>query len=160
LLNFKLLAIKIENIIFWYCQRHINVNISHIFANNGIEALHGSYRDFKKSNFRFVFYSLLAAANYCNSKIIGDLISVEIKKNKNHFKTLGFFTTTLENLFFSNSIKFKGFQLRLSGKLNGKMRKSKYHYKLGKVQLQTLKYGLSYSICNSYTKFGIISVKT
>lgn len=160
LINFKLLAIKIENTIFHYCQRHININISHIFANNGIEALHGSYKDFKKSNFRFIFYSLLAASNYCNSRIIGDFISGEIKKNKNHFKTLSFFTNTLENLFFSNHIKFKGFQLRLSGKLNGKMRKSKYHYKLGKVQLQTLKYGLSYSICNSYTKFGIISVKT
>ena len=39
------------------------------------------------------------------------------------------------------------------------MRKSKYHYKLGKVQLQTLKSSLNYSLGLSYTKFGIISIK-
>jgi ribosomal protein S3 len=39
------------------------------------------------------------------------------------------------------------------------MRKSKYHYDIGKVQLQTLKIILSYSLSFSYTKFGILSTK-
>jgi small subunit ribosomal protein S3 len=56
-------------------------------------------------------------------------------------------------------VQFLGLQLRLNGKLGGKLRKSKYHYKLGKVQLQSLKVGLNYSISISHTKFGAISVK-
>jgi ribosomal protein S3 len=39
------------------------------------------------------------------------------------------------------------------------MRKSKYHYSIGKVQLLTFKTFLNYSISISYTKFGIISTK-
>jgi ribosomal protein S3 len=56
-------------------------------------------------------------------------------------------------------ISLWGIQLRVAGKLDGRMRKSKYHYNIGKVQLQTLKTFLNYSISISYTKFGIISIK-
>jgi ribosomal protein S3 len=54
---------------------------------------------------------------------------------------------------------FQGFQLRINGKLNGKMRKSKYHYSLGKVPLQTLQILLSYSLTIAYTRFGVITTK-
>lgn len=40
------------------------------------------------------------------------------------------------------------------------MRKSKYIYKIGKVQLQTLKLIFDYNLYLSFTKFGIISIKT
>lgn len=102
----------------------------------------------------------MLATYYNNSKLIGDFIASEVEKNKNHFRVLTLFIKSFENLFFTKTLKFKGFQLRLTGKLGGKMRKSKYHYKLGKVELQTLKSSLSYSLCLSYTKFGVISVKT
>ena len=49
--------------------------------------------------------------------------------------------------------------MQVSGKLNGKMRKSKYHYSIGKVQLQTLMTTLDYHLGISYTKFGILSTK-
>ena len=65
----------------------------------------------------------------------------------------------LERLFFSNILKFKGFQLRVAGKLNGKMRKSKYHYKLGKTEFQVLNIYVAYSFFISYTKFGVLSLK-
>jgi ribosomal protein S3 len=56
-------------------------------------------------------------------------------------------------------ISLLGIQLRVSGKLDGRMRRSKYHYNVGKVQLQTLKIFLNYSLSISYTKYGIISIK-
>jgi len=56
-------------------------------------------------------------------------------------------------------ISLWGIQLRVAGKLDGRMRKSKYHYNIGKVQLQTFKTFLNYSMSISYTKFGIISIK-
>lgn len=99
------------------------------------------------------------AVRYCSSKIIVDYLLNLIKKNKNHHRSLKIFTNFLEKLFLYKAIKLLGFQLRVTGKLGGKMRKSKYHYKLGKVQLQTLKSRLSYDLGLSYTKFGIISIK-
>lgn len=113
----------------------------------------------KKQDLRFLLFTFLLATRYSNSKIIVDYLLNVIKKNKNHHRSLRIFTNLLEKLFFSKVIKLLGFQLRVTGKLGGNMRKSKYHYKLGKVQLQTLKTTLSYSIGLSYTKFGIISVK-
>jgi len=65
----------------------------------------------------------------------------------------------LNFFFFRGVIHFLGLQLRLTGKLGGKMRKSKYHYKLGKVCLQVLNIIVSYSLSYSYSKFGVISVK-
>jgi ribosomal protein S3 len=62
-------------------------------------------------------------------------------------------------LFLSNILKIKGLRVRIAGKLNGKMRRSKYSYQLGKVELQSLVCYLTYSISLSYTKFGVIATK-
>ena len=59
----------------------------------------------------------------------------------------------------SYNFGFNGFQLRVTGKLNGRMRKSKYQYSIGKVSLQTLQSIISYSMTVSYTKFGLLSNK-
>jgi len=134
--------------------------MQNIFLTSELALNYSFKRNFEKPNERFLFYTLLLATQYRNSNLIGEFISNEIEKNKNHFRVLGFFTKSLEDFFFTKVLKFKGFQLRLTGKLGGKMRKSKYHYKLGKVQLQTLSSSLSYSLCLSYTKFGVISIKT
>jgi hypothetical protein len=102
---------------------------------------------------------LYLASNYNQSKLLSDYLSKLIKGSKKHFRNLSFFVKALEFVFNWNLIQILGFQLRLNGKLGGKLRKSKYHYKLGKVQLQTLRFNLSYSFSVSYTKFGTISIK-
>jgi ribosomal protein S3 len=102
----------------------------------------------------------VVAILYNNAGIISDYLSVIISSDTNHKRSLKKFITIFEIFFFSNLLQLTGFQLRLNGKLNGKMRKSKYHYKVGKVQLQTLKILLNFSLAISYTKFGTISIKT
>ena len=86
-------------------------------------------------------------------------ISIQLKRNKNHKKFIRLITSTIELFWKSRRIGLRGIQLRIAGKLNGKMRKSKYHYSIGKVQLQTLATFLNYDMCVSYTKFGILSIK-
>jgi small subunit ribosomal protein S3 len=68
-------------------------------------------------------------------------------------------TLIIENFWKSRNASLRGIQLRVTGKLNGSMRKSKYHYSIGKVQLQTFKTFLNYNLSISYTNFGIISIK-
>lgn len=113
----------------------------------------------KKQEFRFIFYLLLLSCQYNQSKMIANYLANYIKTTKKHYLVLRNFINFLEYFFFKNIINFLGFQLRLSGKLGGKMRKSKYHYKLGRVWLQTLKICLSYTTSTSFTKFGVISIK-
>jgi hypothetical protein len=106
-----------------------------------------------------VLHTILLGSFYMNTSIISDYLSFLLVSTKNHKKILKIFLDIFEKLFFSNIIKLKGFQLRIAGKLGGKMRKSKYNYKLGKVQLRSLNFCLNYSLGLSYTKFGVISVK-
>lgn len=116
-------------------------------------------KKYKQKKIFFIFHTFLLSVVYNNSSIITEHLAFMIQRERNHRKTLQNFTKIVEKIFFSNTLNFTGFQLRVSGKLNGKMRKSKYNYTLGKVQLQILKQQLSYSMSVSYTKFGILSVK-
>jgi ribosomal protein S3 len=114
---------------------------------------------FKREQFRFVFYTVILSATYVNSRLLADYISYVLLGNKNHFKSLRVVTDVLSFYFLRNTLPLKGIRMWVTGKLGGKMRKSKYSFKVGKVQLQTLKNALSYNMALSFTKFGVISVK-
>merc|ERR1712127_203061 len=132
-------------VIFLMCGSFFNVNMNHILLNKGLILVKKLNTRFKKQNFRSLFFLLFLATNYNNSKIISEFLAIVIKKNKNHHKILKFYVDFIEFLFNVNLIKMLGLQLRVTGKLDGKLRKSKYHYKLGKVSLQKLNVGISYS---------------
>jgi len=136
------------------------VFIHNIFFEKGITIPVRLSQRFKKSQeSRFIFYLLLLSTQYNQSAMLSKYVANIIKKTKNHLMVIKKFINFVEFYFFKHIINFLGLQLRVTGKLGGKMRKSKYHYKLGKVCLQSLKIGLSYSCSISYTKFGLISVK-
>jgi len=109
--------------------------------------------------FRYNFFTLFLALFYKNSKLLADYLSECIKKDKQHRKILQKCTDFIEKIFFSKLLYLSGIQVRVTGKLGGKMRRSKYHYKFGTVQLQTLKHFVSYHCNPVYTKFGLISIK-
>lgn len=159
LIKFKLFTIYLETLIFRYCHYFLKVILHNILAKKGLVMIHKIDKKYQQKNFSFVFHTILLGITYMNTKIITDYLSAMIETDRNHKKILKNFIKIVEKVFFSNTINLKGFQLRVSGKLNGKMRKSKYRYSLGKVQLQTIKLQLSYSMGISYTKFGILSIK-
>merc|ERR1712023_200533 len=99
-------------------------------------------------------YVILLAATFAKSQLISDFLSIRLRLGSNHRRILYTFTEVVETLFYLNILNLRGIQIRVSGKLGGKMRRSKYHYKLGKVQLQTFRQPVSYSYVASYTKFG------
>jgi hypothetical protein len=159
LIYIRLFKLQLENIIFFTCNRFLDIFINNIFLIKGLSLSCRLGSRVKKQEFRFVFYLLLLSTQYNQSKMLSNYVVDIIQKTKKHHMVLRNFVSLIELFFFKNIISFLGFQLRVTGKLGGKMRKSKYHYKLGKVRLQTLKVGLSYSSSVSYTKFGVISVK-
>lgn len=108
---------------------------------------------------RMLYFFLLTATVFYKSSLIGQYLAFQIKKFKNHLRILRNFTNMLEKLYYNHRIKFNGIIIRATGKLGGKMRKSKYHYKLGKANLQIIETPLSYYLGISATRFGIISIK-
>ena len=102
---------------------------------------------------------LLVSIRYKNAKLISEYVSKLIYISKNHFRDLKFFTDIFEHFFIKNVIKLLGFQLRVTGKVGGRLRKKKYQFKLGKTQSQTININLSYYKSLSFTRYGIISIK-
>jgi len=160
LIYIKLISIQISNLFYLIVGCFFKIHINSILLINGLFLNKNIYEFFKQLKFRVVFYCLFLAINYNSSQIISKYLGELIKKQKNHLSILKVFIYYLDEYFCLNLVKLLGLQLRVTGKLGGKLRKSKYHYKLGIVKLQELFYGsLSYSMIIVYTKFGIISIK-
>jgi hypothetical protein len=149
---FKLLAILLENILFYikkYCKPLV---INNVWENNGL-----IFQHFSKN---YYIYQLLTLVSiYYNCQLFSDFIGYHLKKDKKHTLSIRKIISCVEKFWRFYRFGFQGLQLRINGKINGKMRKSKYHYSLGKVPLQTLKILLNYSISVAYTRFGIITTK-
>lgn len=158
-LKSKLIAKGLENLIYKLKYQKIAVKLKNIYLTKGFSRVPFFGKQVIKSEFRFKFITIFLAIAYTNSFLISEYVAGFLKKGKQHRKTLQFFTGFFERIFFSGLVSLSGFQLRVTGKLGGKLRKSKYHYKIGKVQLQTFKNLLSYCFTTTYTKFGVISVK-
>lgn len=158
-LKLKLITKSLENLIFNLKAQKISIKIKNIYLTKSFFRVPYFGKQVIKPEFRFKFFTIFVAIAYTNSFLMSEYISDVIKKGKQHRKNLQIFTNFFERIFYPRLLILSGFQLRVSGKLGGKLRKSKYHYKIGKVQLQTFKSFLSYSFTTSYTKFGVISIK-
>jgi len=53
----------------------------------------------------------------------------------------------------------KGLRIYVTGKLNGKMRRKTYSFKIGELAVQQLNTNLDYFKSTSFTKFGVLSIK-
>lgn len=151
-LYFKVLSIFIENVLFFFIKNRLKININNIWHNQGW-MLKFLFKD------TFTLKLLFISCVYNNTEMFSNFVALQLKKNKNHKKVLRKITLIIESFWKGRSVNLRGLQLRVTGKLNGSMRKSKFHYSIGKVQLQTFKTFLNYNISISYTKFGIISTK-
>jgi hypothetical protein len=157
IIKFKLMGFHLENVVKKKIILFISICVKNIFYQKGIFFSNNIIKKYKKQI--YLFKTILLSVYYMKSKLITDYISEMLRINKKHRWLLRETISLIEVFFLSNILKFKGLKLRVAGKLNGKMRKSKYSYQIGKVELQTVNCYLTYSFSTSYTKFGVISTK-
>lgn len=158
-LKLKLISQSLENLIFKLKATKTTIYLKNIYLTKSFFRIPFLGQQILKPEFRFRFFTLFLSIAYINSWVLADYVAGFIKKGKQHRKNLQIFTNFFERIFYPELLTLSGFQLRVRGKLGGKLRKSNYHYKIGKAQLQTVSTVLSYSFVTSYTKFGAISVK-
>jgi ribosomal protein S3 len=63
--------------------------------------------------------------------------------------------------FFSHEYlrKFSGMFIRVSGKFQGILRKRKFQISMGHTSFQSVNKHIDYSMENSFTRFGVFSIK-
>jgi hypothetical protein len=158
-LKISLISKLLEGVLFFLIKIETCLKITSIFTTKGLTRLPLFGPRINNPGFRFNFFILFLAFVYRNSLLVSTYISALIFRGKQHRKVLGVFTNFVEKVVISKFLTLSGLQLRVTGKIGGRMRKSKYHYKLGLLRLQSLCYAFSYSCTPSFTRFGIISVK-
>jgi len=157
-IKYKLVSIQLENVLYKVLQKSYIVNVQNILLQTQTFLAMTKTAQYKKEKVQISYVWLLASL-FLKGQLVVDFLAIRLRLGTNHRGVLYKLVEVLQQLFYSNSLNLLGIQLRVSGKLGGKMRRSKYHYKLGKVQLQTLKQSVSYSYGVSYTKFGVLSIK-
>jgi len=161
---FKILVIKkLELFLETLFIFHYKISLS-IYLINILNIIHNIYI-FKKKRlyknkqlrqkimFYYITFYLKSAEFLC--KYFGSVLL----NGKYHLKMIRQYLNNIYKLYLIKLINFYGFKLHISGKLNGKMRKSKYFYKIGKMLLNTFKTKLQFYCLPLYTKYGIFSVK-
>lgn len=61
--------------------------------------------------------------------------------------------------WFEKSPGFCGIRFDVRGKFQGRLRKRKYNMRIGRMCMHTLKINIDYSYRQSFTRFGIFSIK-
>ena len=154
-----MLSIAVENLIFTFRSCPVEVKLKNVLLSKGVRRVPVFGKPIKKPEYRLKFFIYFLSILYTESLLLAEYVVSLLMKGKQHRKTLQLFTRFFEKLVHSRAVKLRGLQLRVTGKLGGKMRKSKYHYKLGKIQLNTFKHHLSYCCLVAYTRFGNFSIK-
>lgn len=160
ILNLKLLQIHIEMIISKIIDINISLELNHIFLSNFLLIRNTEMiSKYRIAKYNTLYMLVTISTLYKVAHLIGKYLVHQLEKIDKHHRVLRNFTNFLENTHRLKQIYLKGLKIYVTGKLGGKMRKSKYSYKIGNVQLQKLSDSLSYNLCLSYTKFGVIAVK-
>lgn len=165
-LQFKFLGISFENLLLCYYNRFFQVSfnsvINHLILdfflcltkyNQHLMSLILKSRNRKLYFWLYLFFSIQNTELF--TRWVGSLLS----KSYQHRKKIRFFIQIIHFLTNKKLINFKGFKIYISGKLNGKMKRSKYGHKIGEIWLNTFNNKINYYYLPLYTKFGVFSLK-
>jgi len=83
---------------------------------------------------------------------------LQVARSKKHIRDLLFFLRIVKSIFDSQIVSITGFKFQIKGKLGGKLRKSKFKYKIGKLPLSQLSLFIVYSSIPVYTRFGVFGL--
>ena len=104
-----------------------------------------------------IFLSFIFTKSYILNTYI-DLI-VRKTKNKKHIKSLVLFFSNLKIIFNKQFVPLLGLKFKIAGRLDGKLRKARYSYKLGSLRLLSLSLNIDYSCYSVFTQYGCFSLK-
>lgn len=119
------------------------------------------FKYFKNYSLKQKFYLLLLSLYFFKTSLLTTYISLIIKKTKNkkHINTLIAFFKSFNIIFLKQILPISGLKFKIVGRLNGKLRKNAFGYKLGFLKLMSFNIALDYTCDFVYTQFGSFSLK-
>ena len=103
---------------------------------------------------------LIAITEKNSSKLLADVISLYLTKNKKRHNFLFFLLKKIiTNLISTNFSNVKGIKIQVKGRLNGAPRAKSKNITIGKVPLQSLNNQISYHNSTAFTQNGTFGIK-
>ena len=165
-LQFKLLGVLFENLLLSHYIRFLKVGINSAINNSSLDFFFSltKYNQYLtnlllKSRNRKLYFWIYLFFSIQNTELFTRWVGSLLSRTYQHRKKIKFFIQIIHFLFIRKLVNFKGFKIYISGKLNGKMKRSKYGYKMGEIWLNTFNNKINYYYLPLYTKFGIFSLK-
>jgi hypothetical protein len=161
LVKMKLLGLICSMLIFFYTKQKYFVNFKFLTE--------------KKQDFKFPFlfntnkylvgkqriYLIYLSFIFLKASILNVYINILVKeiKDKKHINVIRGFFDNIKILFQQQFIPISGIKFQIAGRLNGKLRKSRFGYNMGSIKLMSLYTFCNYSCDIIYTQYGSFSLK-
>ena len=162
-IQLKLLSLFISNLIFNYTTKDISVIIKTMSECIQFTKLPFFFNK-KRINFekkQTIFRILLSFMFFKASLITTDINRLLINvKNKKHINTVRSYLELVKIIFIYQRVPLSGIKIQLAGRLNGKLRKSRFGYVLGSVKLMKFDIDCNFSFESVYTPYGVFSLRT
>ena len=160
-LHFKLLGLYFENLLFKYYFKFYEIHVNNIINTLISEYFFTTYNKslILKCKKRKIYLVLYLTISLKNIELLVRYIGSLLYKTYQHRKIIKIIVYSIIYIYLKKLINFKGFKIFIAGKLNGKMKKSKYRFKLGETWLNTFNNKINYYYLPLNTKFGIFSLK-
>lgn len=165
LLSTKLLRIKMEKLLFKSFKVNIILYIHSIFKifyfKNKIKF---AQKHISKHSRLFFFKDFLNlfffAVFFKKSFLLAKFISKNITNKKMHFNILKKVQRVISTLLrYGKFHHLIGLRIKVHGKFQGKLQKRKFSFFFGKPGLTTFFVKIDYNLQQSFTKFGVFSIK-
>ena len=128
---------------------------------DGISYIPFKFKQKQNSVFTEKLFIILLSFIFNKSFILNTYIDLIVRKTKNkkHIKSLVIFFSNLKVIFNKQFVPILGLKFKIAGRLDGKLRKARYSYKLGSLRLLSLSLSVDYSCYSVFTQYGCFSLK-
>lgn len=160
-LFFKVEQLRLESLLSSSFDRHFVVKLYNVFnLPLYFDFIQLSTRSniISTPNLNTLEFMLYLSCKLRMVSIFTRYLAKSLELENKHRKVL-WSTVNAINLLRTKLSLFKSMRIYVTGKLNGKMRRKTYSFKLGRLAFQQIDSNLDYFKSTSFTKFGTISVK-
>lgn len=161
LIKYKTLGLTCSILIFYYTTRKYYIHFKSLTHKKQDIKLPFLFNLKKNLIAKQRLYVVLLSFMFLKSFVLNSYIAILIKeiKDKKHITVIKRLFESIKALFLQQFVPLLGIKFQIAGRLNGKLRKSRFGYNIGSIQLMSLSVFCDYSCDLAYTQYGSFSLK-
>jgi hypothetical protein len=161
LIKLKLLGLNCSQLIFLYTNKRYFVNLKPLTEKKQEYKFPFLFNTIKSLTIKQRLYLVYLSFLFVKASILNFYINILIKgiKDKKHINVIRLLFDNIRALFQQQIIPITGIKFQISGRLNGKLRKSRFGYNIGSIKLMSFSTFCNYSCDFVYTQYGSFSLK-